>query len=108
MLDFGFYNMDCMEGMKQFPDKYFDLAVVDPPYGDALQSDEGGVESVRTEIRQVQDSTDNKRTAQSRTGCSVTRTGGTWASKYSKKLFRGTSRRNRNTLTNCFASHGIR
>jgi site-specific DNA-methyltransferase (adenine-specific) len=33
MLDFGYYNMDCMEGMKQFPDKYFDLAVVDPPYG---------------------------------------------------------------------------
>ena len=33
MLDFGFYNMDCMEGMKQFPDKYFDLAIVDPPYG---------------------------------------------------------------------------
>lgn len=25
--------MDCMEGMKQYPDKYFDLAVVDPPYG---------------------------------------------------------------------------
>ena len=25
--------MDCMEGMKQFPDKYFDLAIVDPPYG---------------------------------------------------------------------------
>jgi len=27
------YNMDCMEGMAQFPDKYFDLAIVDPPYG---------------------------------------------------------------------------
>ena len=25
--------MDCIEGMKQFPDKYFDLAIVDPPYG---------------------------------------------------------------------------
>lgn len=25
--------MDCMEGMKQIPDKYFDLAIVDPPYG---------------------------------------------------------------------------
>ena len=25
--------MDCMDGMKQFPDKYFDLAIVDPPYG---------------------------------------------------------------------------
>jgi site-specific DNA-methyltransferase (adenine-specific) len=27
------YNMDCMEGMKQYPDKHFDLAIVDPPYG---------------------------------------------------------------------------
>jgi site-specific DNA-methyltransferase (adenine-specific) len=27
------YNMDCIEGMKMYPDKYFDLAVVDPPYG---------------------------------------------------------------------------
>ena len=34
MLDFGYYNMDCMQGMKKFPDKYFDLAIVDPPYGD--------------------------------------------------------------------------
>lgn len=25
--------MDCMEGMAQFPDGYFDLAIVDPPYG---------------------------------------------------------------------------
>ena len=33
MLDFGYYNMDCMQGMKEFPDKYFDLAIVDPPYG---------------------------------------------------------------------------
>ena len=24
MLDFGFYNMDCMEGMKEFPDNYFE------------------------------------------------------------------------------------
>lgn len=31
-MDFGYYNMDCMDGMKQFPDKYFDLAIVDPPY----------------------------------------------------------------------------
>jgi len=29
----GFYNMDCMEGMKEIPDNYFDLAIVDPPYG---------------------------------------------------------------------------
>ena len=34
MLESGFYNMDCMEGMKGFPDGFFDLAIVDPPYGD--------------------------------------------------------------------------
>lgn len=34
MLDFGYYNMDCMDGMSEFPDKYFDIAVVDPVYGD--------------------------------------------------------------------------
>ncbi len=27
------YNRDCMEAMREYPDKYFDLAVVDPPYG---------------------------------------------------------------------------
>lgn len=26
-------NDDCMEIMREYPDKYFDLAVVDPPYG---------------------------------------------------------------------------
>jgi site-specific DNA-methyltransferase (adenine-specific) len=25
-------NIDCMVGMKEYPDKYFDLAIVDPPY----------------------------------------------------------------------------
>ena len=26
------FNEDCMAGMARYPDKYFDLAVVDPPY----------------------------------------------------------------------------
>lgn len=43
MLDFGFYNMDCMEGMRQFPDKYFDLAIVDPPYGISVEKMNLGV-----------------------------------------------------------------
>ena len=25
----SFLNMDCMEGMKEFPDKYFELAIVE-------------------------------------------------------------------------------
>ena len=28
-----FYNADCLEEMKKYPDKYFELAIVDPPYG---------------------------------------------------------------------------
>lgn len=27
------YNMDCMEAMKEIPDKFFELAICDPPYG---------------------------------------------------------------------------
>lgn len=26
------YNEDCVKGMERFPDKHFDLAIVDPPY----------------------------------------------------------------------------
>lgn len=32
-IDSGFFNMDCMEAMQQFPNGFFDLAIVDPPYG---------------------------------------------------------------------------
>jgi site-specific DNA-methyltransferase (adenine-specific) len=28
-----FENRDCIEALKEFPDKFFDLAIVDPPYG---------------------------------------------------------------------------
>lgn len=30
------YNIDCMEYMRRLPDKHFDLAIADPPYGDGL------------------------------------------------------------------------
>ena len=28
-----YFNEDCMAGMARYPDKHFDLAIVDPPYG---------------------------------------------------------------------------
>ena len=37
MLESGFYLMDCMEAMKGFPDGFFDLAIVDPVYGDVTK-----------------------------------------------------------------------
>ena len=36
------YNMDCIAGMKEYPDKYFDLAIVDIPYGLGDKLTQGG------------------------------------------------------------------
>jgi site-specific DNA-methyltransferase (adenine-specific) len=45
-------NEDCMEGMARYPDNYFDLAIVDPPYG--IGEDGGdkkrGTKSIKTPI----------------------------------------------------------
>ena len=59
--------MDCLEFLREQPDKSVDLAVVDPPYGgaDDLSINGGGV---------------------SVDGSTATRTGGTWATKYGKKI----------------------
>lgn len=65
------YNMDCLDGMKQFPDKYFDILVTDPPFGGA--------------------GNDFKWDDKSRFGgifdkYKVSRTGRGWASKYENKI----------------------
>jgi site-specific DNA-methyltransferase (adenine-specific) len=33
MLPSGFYNMDCLDAMREFPDKFFELSIIDVPYG---------------------------------------------------------------------------
>jgi site-specific DNA-methyltransferase (adenine-specific) len=38
---------DCMEVMREFPDKYFDLAIVDPPFGLGDKLVAGGTWSVK-------------------------------------------------------------
>ena len=60
------YNMDCIKYMRTLPDKFFDLAVADPPYGDANREN--------IELR-------NER-GRFKKNDSVGRTGGTWAAKY--------------------------
>lgn len=44
-------RMDCMDLMREFPDKHFDLAIVDPPYGlgDTLVA--GGTWSVKYQAK---------------------------------------------------------
>lgn len=71
---------DCIEGMKRFPDKYFDLAIVDPPYGGGAKEPDangiGGVEQTSNSAEQA-DSENGLRTT-----ISAMRTGGTWSQKY--------------------------
>ena len=46
------YNMDCLAAMREMPDKAFDLAVVDPPYGDGLHAEDGGAKGWFTKYNQ--------------------------------------------------------
>lgn len=72
-------NIDCMEYMKSVPDKAFDLAVVDPPYGDAGQNFK------RSDNSRFGGVFDKYRSQSVHVERAVTRTGGTWAEKYGKK-----------------------
>ena len=51
------FNMDCMEYMRTVPDKYFDLAIVDPPYGiDVTKMNMGGRKTVKKDLTKSWDS----------------------------------------------------
>jgi site-specific DNA-methyltransferase (adenine-specific) len=41
MSTINLYNTDCMEFMRGLPDKYYELAVVDPPYGIGINTNMG-------------------------------------------------------------------
>ena len=45
------YNGDCMEYMKTIPDKYFELAIVDPPYGIGFSDYERGSSGIKVKER---------------------------------------------------------
>ena len=95
MMDAGFYNMDCMEAMKEFPDGFFDLAIVDPPYGDGGTNIGGrGLEDGSTGTRWNRfGQRFDRYKLPNQTGGGVSRQvagccrpGGTWAEKFGKKI----------------------
>lgn len=55
-----FINADCVEGMKAFPDNYFDLAITDPPYGAGF-TEGGGCQGWFSKYHQQPELTTNKR-----------------------------------------------
>lgn len=104
------YNMDSMELMKRYPDNYFQLAVVDPPYGEgkSVRSDSSGGTWKRTDGSRFGGRFDryNPTAKKVRGG----------AQKYHapeqaedgrqstlKKLWLGTTRQAKNTSMSCFA-----
>lgn len=49
------HNIDCIEYMKQFPDKHFELAIVDPPYGIGFSDYERGSSGAKVKDRYTKD-----------------------------------------------------
>lgn len=45
------YNMDCMEGMNEYPDKYWQLAIVDIPYGIEDKISKGGGSHTKSSVK---------------------------------------------------------
>lgn len=76
------FNTDCLEYMRTLPDKAFQLAIADPPYGDA-NSDVGGVKDLAN--ASIATNRVNHAGGVDLKGTTVSRTGGTWAAKYGKK-----------------------
>lgn len=72
---------DCLQIMKDIPDNYFELAIVDPPYGGGgkeFKGTDGRFGGRFEKYRQVVSLTTPE--------IEMTRTGGTWESKYSNKI----------------------
>lgn len=107
--------MDCMDGMKEFPDKYFDLAIVDPPYGG------GASQNVHVERERERERADCMEASQTMRAendpvsaecltatISAARTGGGWTKRYQRErpgrraqiCAIGTSHLRRNISTN--------
>lgn len=53
------YNMDCLPAMKETPDNFYDLAVVDPPYGDGL-TDKRVCDHLHSSCRKLNVSVENR------------------------------------------------
>jgi len=45
------FLLDCVEGMKAYPDNHFDLAIVDPPYGIGFSDYERGSSGIKVKER---------------------------------------------------------
>lgn len=92
------FNMDCVEYMRTLPDNYFDIAICDPPYGDAESGNfhlGGGrfggrfdrykqptAIPRRRQMESLQEATNYPPPNHSNKPTGIHTQGGTWATKY--------------------------
>ena len=76
------FNMDCVEYMLTLPDNFFDIAICDPPYGDADSGDFQFGENTSTSNRLRFHGGDRWERYYKPTG--IHTQGGTWSKKYYK------------------------
>ena len=77
------FNMDCVEYMRTLPDNFFDIAICDPPYGDADSGDFQFGENTSTSNRLRFHGGDRWERYYKPTG--IHTQGGTWSKKYYKE-----------------------
>jgi len=53
------FNTDCLEAMKAYPDNYFELAIVDPPYGIGFSNYERGSSGIKVKERYTKNGNKN-------------------------------------------------
>lgn len=92
MMEAGLYCADCVKAMREFPDGYFDLAIVDPPYGDGIS---GGVQRFGGWFNRYKE-------------MSLNEPGEPGPGSTAKKSSRGTKPPEKNTSTSFSASHASR
>ena len=76
------FNMDCVEYMRTLPDNHFDIAICDPPYGDADSGNFYLGGAVWGTLRPLQAATNYPPPISSNKPTGIHTQGGTWATKY--------------------------
>lgn len=53
------FNQDCMEAMREMPDKAYELAIVDPPYGIGIFTCDKHTDPIKGRVKNIKNYNDN-------------------------------------------------
>lgn len=79
-------NGDCLDILKTIPDNYFELAIVDPPYGGGAKSQDETFPRTNGRFGNKNSVFEKYNTMRNDLDINCDRTGGGWASKYGSNI----------------------